>query len=169
MCVNFPSSDLMLYFMLKREFYPTLLHEELCSDISDTYEKRYTTYYECLNTQNVIKNISWSVFQYSRFSANSLTFTPTFPRWFIKQSLNVYKVCSKNTRTVWIARLQLVSGESAWCRHVRTDQPIKMPFSGRRYFHLLISYTVLSKRCFFFVCRICLTAWRSNELQWNFV
>ena len=25
-------------------------------------------------------------------------------------------VCSKNTRTVWIARFELVSGESAWCR-----------------------------------------------------
>ena len=27
-----------------------------------------------------------------------------------------YEVCSKNTRTVWIARLELVSGESAWWR-----------------------------------------------------
>ena len=60
-----------------------------------------------------------------------------------------YEVCSKNTRTVWIARLELVSGESAWCRQVRTDQLIKTPFSGRRYLHLLISYTVLNKECFF--------------------
>ena len=28
----------------------------------------------------------------------------------------MYEVCLKNTRTVWIARLELVSGESAWCR-----------------------------------------------------
>ena len=27
-----------------------------------------------------------------------------------------YEVCSKNTRTVLISRLELVSGESAWCR-----------------------------------------------------
>ena len=27
-----------------------------------------------------------------------------------------YEVCSKNKRSIWIARLELVSGESAWCR-----------------------------------------------------
>ena len=34
---------------------------------------------------------------------------------------------------------------------VRTDQLIKTPFSGRRYLHLLISYTVSSKESF---CRL---------------
>ena len=60
-----------------------------------------------------------------------------------------YEVCSKNTRTVWIARLELVSGESSWCRWVRTNQLTKTPFSGRRCLYLLISYRVLSKECFF--------------------
>ena len=58
----------------------------------------------------------------------------------------IYEVCSKDTRAVGIARLELVSGKSAW---VRTDQMTKTPFSGRRYLHLLIRYTVLSKECFF--------------------
>ena len=48
-----------------------------------------------------------------------------------------------------IARLELFSGDSAWGRQVRTVQLIKTPFSDRRYLHLLISYTVLSKECFF--------------------
>ena len=43
-----------------------------------------------------------------------------------------YEVCSKHTWTIWIARLELVSGETAWCRLVRTDQLIKTPFSCRR-------------------------------------
>ena len=60
-----------------------------------------------------------------------------------------YEVCSKNTQTVGIAQLQLVLGESAWCRQVRTDQVIKTQFSGCRNLHLLISYTVLSKECIF--------------------
>ena len=55
----------------------------------------------------------------------------------------------KNMRTVWIARLELVSGESAWCRWVRTDQLTKTQFSSRKYLHLLISYTVLNRECFF--------------------
>ena len=46
-------------------------------------------------------------------------------------------------------QLELVSGESAWYRYVRTDQLIKMPFSGRKYLHFLVSYTVLSKVFFF--------------------
>ena len=35
------------------------------------------------------------------------------------------------------------------CHWVRTDQLIKTSFYGRKYLHLLISYTVLSKECCF--------------------
>ena len=35
------------------------------------------------------------------------------------------------------------------------EQLIKTPFFGRRYLHLLISYTILSKKCFFFVLSDC--------------
>ena len=82
--------------------------------------------------------------------------------------LNVYhkyEVCTTNTRTVWIARLELVSGDPLCVARFEQISLLKR----RRYFHLLISYTVLSKECFF-VCRIVKwTAWRSNKLHWNFV
>ena len=42
-----------------------------------------------------------------------------------------------------------MSRESAWCRWIRTDELIKTPFFSRRFLHLLISYTVLSKECSF--------------------
>ena len=50
--------------------------------------------------------------------------TSSFPlRWIFRSVLynllicmQLYELCSKNTRTVWIARLELVSRGSAWCR-----------------------------------------------------
>ena len=69
--------------------------------------------------------------------------TVTFKYCIIRGLFKKYSDCLN-------CQLELVSRESAWCRQVRTDQLIKTPFSGRRYLHLLISYMVLSKECFFF-------------------
>ena len=51
-----------------------------------------------------------------------------------------------NTRFVQKIRGLFELRSSSW---FRKDQLIKTLFSGRRYLYLLISYTVLSKECFF--------------------